>query len=118
MKTFLGKLPYPKVYSMYNYSNLRRKNGTVVSKVLHEPIVFVGNVHAIDMLLFFISITFVGIFFTSLIGLVLSVIVFLIKIPKAREKLPRGYVLHKINRFLGGIFQGFSGIKEFTRFKV
>lgn len=103
---------------MYDYKKLKREFSRSTSKVLSEPIMVFEFLELKEALLGAFLFFYFGIVETRPL-LLLVLLSFLIFVwPSFREKVPRGYFLHKVSRYTPIKIPNFIGINGKTKLTV
>ena len=85
--------------TMFDYNKIKREHSRMTNKVLSEPTMVFDFLEIKEAILGMCCFIYFGIIETRPI-LLLSILSFLVFIyPSIRENLPRGFVVHKINRY-------------------
>lgn len=103
---------------MFDYKKIKREHSKATNKVLSEPIMIFDFLELKEALFGVFLFFYFGIVDTKpllLLGL-LFVLVFVW--PPFREKVPRGYLNHKISRFTPIKIRNFVGVNGRTKLKV
>ena len=84
---------------MYNYKQIKKENSKPINKVLSEPTMVFDFLELKEAVFGIICFLYFGIIETRplLLLMILSILVFVW--PPFREKIPKGTVLHKVNRY-------------------
>jgi hypothetical protein len=103
---------------MYDYRKVRRENAVTIQKTLPEPVMVFDYLELKKAILAIGCFTYFGIIDVQ--PLLLMVILFFIVVvwPPFREKVPKGFILHKINRFTPIKIPSFLGLNRTTKLIV
>jgi hypothetical protein len=103
---------------MYDYRKVRRENAVTIQKTLPEPVMVFDYLELKEAIFAVGCFAYFGIIDVQ--PLLLMVILFLIIIvwPPFREKVPKGFILHKINRFTPIKIPSFLGLNRTTKLIV
>ena len=103
---------------MHDYRKVRRERSTSIQKTLPEPVMVFDYLELKEAILAVACFAYFGIIDVQ--PLLLMVILFLLVVvwPPFREKVPKGFLLHKINRFTPIKVPGFLGLNRNTRLIV
>lgn len=103
---------------MYDYRKVRRESSIAIQKTLPEPVMVFDYLELREAILAVACFAYFGIIDVQ--PLLLIVILFLIVVvwPPFREKVPKGFLLHKINRFTPIKIPGYLGLNNSTKLIV
>lgn len=103
---------------MHDYKKVRRENGTQIHKTLPEPVMVFDYLELKEAILAVMCFAYFGIIDVQ--PFLLLVILFFIVVvwPPFREKVPKGFILHKINRYTPIKVPGFLGLDKTTKLVV
>lgn len=103
---------------MYDYRKIRREHGVSIQKTLPEPVMVFDYLELKEALLAVACFAYFGIIDVQPLSL-LTILFFLIVIwPPIREKVPKGFLLHKINRYTPIKVPGFLGLNRKTKLVI
>lgn len=103
---------------MYDYRKVRRENSHLIKKTLPEPVMVFDYLELKEALLAVGCFAYFGIIDVQPL-LLLTILFFLIVVwPPFREKVPKGFLLHKISRFTPIKVPGFLGLNKETKLIV
>lgn len=103
---------------MFDYRKVRREFATPIQKTLPEPVMVFDYLELKEAILAVACFAYFGIIDVQ--PLLLLVILFLIVVvwPPFREKVPKGFLLHKISRYTPIKVPGFLGLSQKTKLVV
>ena len=103
---------------MYDYRKIRRERAISIQKTLPEPVMVFDYLELKEAILAVACFAYFGIIDVQPL-LLLIVLFFLIVIwPPFREKVAKGYLLHKINRYTPIKIPGFLGLDKKTKLVI
>ncbi len=103
---------------MFDYKKIKREHAKVTNRVLSEPIMVFDFLELKEALLGVFLFFYFGIVDTKPF-LLLTLLFLLVFIwPPFREKIPRGYLLHKISRYSPVKIPNFIGVNGSSKLRV
>ncbi len=97
---------------MFDYRKIRRERATSIQKTLPEPVMVFDYLELNEAVLAVTSFAYFGIIDVQpllLLAVLFSIVVIW---PPFREKVPKGYIVHKINRLTPIKIPGFLGLNK------
>lgn len=103
---------------MHDYRKIRRENAVPIRKTLPEPVMVFDYLELKEAMLAVACFAYFGI--VDVQPLLLLIILFFLVVvwPPFREKVPKGFLLHKINRFTPIKVPSFLGLNRVTKLTV
>jgi hypothetical protein len=103
---------------MHDYKKVRRERSVAISKTLPEPVMVFDYLELREAIFAVGCFAYFGI--VDVEPLLLLAILFCIVVvwPPFREKVPKGFIIHKINRYTPIKIPGFIGLSGETRLSV
>lgn len=103
---------------MFDYRKVRRERAVPIQKTLPEPVMVFDYLELKEAILAVACFAYFGIIDVQPLILV-GILFFLIVVwPPFREKVPKGFILHKINRLTPIKVPGFLGINRKTKLVI
>jgi hypothetical protein len=103
---------------MYDYKKVRRDMGVSIRKTLPEPVMVFDYLELKEAIFAVVAFAYFGIIDVQPLILFLVLFVILVAWPPFRERVPKGYIIHKINRFTPVKIPGFLGLNGQTKLTV
>lgn len=103
---------------MHDYRKVRREIAISIQKTLPEPVMVFDYLELKEAILAVACFAYFGIIDVQ--PLLLLIILFLLVVvwPPFREKVPKGYLLHKVNRYTPIKVPSFLGLNRETKLVV
>ena len=103
---------------MYDYRKVRRESAVQIQKTLPEPVMVFDYLELKEAIFAVACFAYFGIIDVQPL-LLLVILFFLIVVwPPFREKVPKGFLLHKINRYTPIKVPSFLGLNHKTKLIV
>ncbi len=103
---------------MFDYRKVRRERGMPIQKTLPEPVMVFDYLELKEAILAVGCFGYFGIIDVQPL-LLLFILFFLIVIwPPFREKVPKGFLIHKVNRYTPIKVPGFFGLSRDSKLVV
>lgn len=103
---------------MHDYRKVRRERAVAIQKTLPEPVMVFDYLELKEAIVAVGCFAYFGIVDVQPLLLILILFFLIVVWPPFREKVPRGYLLHKINRFTPIKIPGFLGLTKETKLVV
>ena len=103
---------------MYDYRKVRRENATAIQKTLPEPVMVFDYLELKEAILAVACFAYFGIIDVQPFFLLMLLFLIVVVWPPFREKVPKGFLLHKINRYTPIKVPGFLGLDRKTKLIV
>lgn len=103
---------------MYDYSKVRRERSIAIRKTLPEPVMVFDYLELREALLAVGCFAYFGIIDVQPLLLICILFGILVLWPPFREKVPKGFIIHKINRFTPIKIPGFVGLNGRTKLAI
>jgi len=103
---------------MHDYRKVRRESAKPIQKTLPEPVMVFDYLELKEAILAVTCFAYFGIIETEPLLLLLALFLIVVVWPPFREKVPKGFLLHKINRYTPIKVPGFLGLNRQTKLTV
>lgn len=103
---------------MFDYKKIKREHARVTNKVLSEPIMVFDFLEIKEAMLGVMLFFYFGIVNTEPLLLLTCLFALVFIWPPIREKIPRGFFLHKISRYTPLKIPNFIGVNGLSKLRV
>lgn len=103
---------------MYDYRKIRIEHGIAIKRTLPEPVMVFDYLELKEALFAVAAFAYFGIIDVEPLMLLVVLFGILVIWPPFRERVPRGFIIHKINRLTPIKIQGFLGLSGPTKLVV
>jgi hypothetical protein len=103
---------------MHDYKKVRKEFAVAIQKTLPEPVMVFDYLELKEALIAVGAFAYFGIIDVQPFTLLVVLFGLLVLWPPFRERVPRGFIIHKINRFTPIKIQGFLGLSGPTKLVV